>query len=76
MAKAILGKWEEAASDLHLAAKLDFDEEINAVLKQVIIFNSDMLLLKEERIFRYRTPEFPTTVITVGWTYSAQNRGA
>ncbi|KAJ4745960.1 thioredoxin family protein [Rhynchospora pubera] len=35
MAKAMLGKWEEAASDLHLAAKLDYDEEINAVLKKV-----------------------------------------
>lgn len=55
MANAMLGKWEEAASDLHLSAKLDFDEEINAVLKQVILLNSDMLLLKEERIFRYHT---------------------
>lgn len=76
MAKAMLGKWEEAASDLHLAAKLDFDEELNAVLKQVILLNSDMLLLKEERIFTCHTPEFSTFVIIVGWTYSAQNRGA
>ncbi|KAJ3705814.1 hypothetical protein LUZ61_009519 [Rhynchospora tenuis] len=35
MAKAMLGKWEEAASDLHVAAKLDYDDEINAVLKKV-----------------------------------------
>ncbi|KAJ1701418.1 hypothetical protein LUZ63_001197 [Rhynchospora breviuscula] len=35
MAKAMLGEWEEAASDLHQAAKLDYDEEINAVLKKV-----------------------------------------
>lgn len=35
MALAMLGKWEEAAKDLHLASKLDYDEEINAVLKKV-----------------------------------------
>uniref|UniRef100_A0ACD5Y244 Uncharacterized protein n=1 Tax=Avena sativa TaxID=4498 RepID=A0ACD5Y244_AVESA len=35
MAKAMLGKWEDAAHDLHLAAKLDFDEEIGAELKKV-----------------------------------------
>lgn len=35
MAKAMLGKWEDAAHDLHLAAKLDFDEEICSELKKV-----------------------------------------
>ncbi|GMH26629.1 hypothetical protein Nepgr_028472 [Nepenthes gracilis] len=35
IARALLGKWEEAAKDLHLASNLDYDEEINAVLKKV-----------------------------------------
>ncbi|KAJ9173441.1 hypothetical protein P3X46_016576 [Hevea brasiliensis] len=35
MARAMLGQWEEAAKDLHLASKLDYDEEISAVLKKV-----------------------------------------
>ncbi|URE19018.1 Thioredoxin [Musa troglodytarum] len=35
MAKAMLGQWEEAASDLHVASKLDYDDEINSVLKKV-----------------------------------------
>jgi len=35
MAKALLGQWEEAAKDLHVASKIDFDEEISAALKQV-----------------------------------------
>ncbi|KAJ7944789.1 TPR repeat-containing thioredoxin TDX [Quillaja saponaria] len=35
IARAMLGQWEEAAKDLHVASKLDFDEEINAVLKKV-----------------------------------------
>ncbi|KAG6553533.1 hypothetical protein Mapa_004446 [Marchantia paleacea] len=34
-AKALLGKWEEAAKDLHVASKLDYDEEIGAILKKV-----------------------------------------
>ncbi|KAJ7537320.1 hypothetical protein O6H91_11G001300 [Diphasiastrum complanatum] len=34
-AKALLGLWEEAAKDLHLASRLDYDEEIAAVLKKV-----------------------------------------
>ncbi|KAL6178254.1 hypothetical protein ACLB2K_049773 [Fragaria x ananassa] len=34
-AKAMLGHWEEAASDLHIASKLDYDEEIGSVLKKV-----------------------------------------
>lgn len=36
MARAMLGQWEEAAKDLHLASKLDYDEEISSVLKKVI----------------------------------------
>ncbi|CAN1834274.1 FAM10 family protein At4g22670 [Linum perenne] len=35
MARALLGQWEEAAKDLHVASKLDYDEEISAVLKKV-----------------------------------------
>ncbi|PON60713.1 DnaJ-like [Trema orientale] len=35
MARAILGHWEDAASDLHVASKIDFDEEIGLVLKKV-----------------------------------------
>nr|DAD18600.1 TPA_asm: hypothetical protein HUJ06_020063 [Nelumbo nucifera] len=35
IARSMLGQWEEAAVDLHLASKLDYDEEINAVLKKV-----------------------------------------
>ncbi|KAK8461212.1 hypothetical protein SEVIR_1G000400v4 [Setaria viridis] len=35
MAYAMLGKWEEAARDLHTASNMDYDEEINAVLKKV-----------------------------------------
>ncbi|KAK4394898.1 TPR repeat-containing thioredoxin TDX [Sesamum angolense] len=30
-----VGLWEEAASDLHVASKLDFDEEIHLMLKKV-----------------------------------------
>ena len=37
VARAMLGQWEEAAKDLHLASTLDYDEEINAVLKKVLI---------------------------------------
>ncbi|CAI0413762.1 unnamed protein product [Linum tenue] len=35
MARSLLGQWEEAAKDLHVASKLDYDEEISAVLKKV-----------------------------------------
>lgn len=35
VARAMLGLWEEAASDLHVASKLDYDEEIGLVLKKV-----------------------------------------
>lgn len=32
---AMLGQWEEAARDLHVASKLDYDEEIGLVLRKV-----------------------------------------
>ncbi|GAB2274110.1 hypothetical protein Dimus_008881 [Dionaea muscipula] len=35
IARAMIGQWEEASKDLHMASKLDFDEEIDAVLKKV-----------------------------------------
>ncbi|KAK9091488.1 hypothetical protein Sjap_024665 [Stephania japonica] len=35
IARAMLGQWEEAAKDLHVAAKLDYDEEIGSILKKV-----------------------------------------
>ncbi|EXB25601.1 TPR repeat-containing thioredoxin TDX [Morus notabilis] len=35
IARAMLGHWEDAASDLHVASKLDYDEEIGLVLKKV-----------------------------------------
>ncbi|KAL5728153.1 hypothetical protein ACHQM5_001269 [Ranunculus cassubicifolius] len=35
MARAMLGQWEEAAKDLHVASTIDYDEDICAVLKKV-----------------------------------------
>ncbi|KAL3825050.1 hypothetical protein ACJIZ3_021079 [Penstemon smallii] len=35
MARAMLGLWEEAATDLNVASKLDFDEETYMMLKKV-----------------------------------------
>ncbi|KAJ7975261.1 TPR repeat-containing thioredoxin TDX [Quillaja saponaria] len=35
MGRAMLGLWEEAANDLHVASKLDYDEEIDLMLKKV-----------------------------------------
>ncbi|KAK8613995.1 hypothetical protein V6N13_122374 [Hibiscus sabdariffa] len=35
IARSMLGQWEDAAKDLHMASKLDYDEEINNVLKKV-----------------------------------------
>ncbi|RDX66268.1 TPR repeat-containing thioredoxin TDX [Mucuna pruriens] len=35
MSRALLGLWEEAANDLHVASKLDYDEEIGMALKKV-----------------------------------------
>lgn len=36
IARAMLGLWEEAAGDLRVASKLDYDEEIGAVLRKVL----------------------------------------
>lgn len=38
MSRAMLGLWEEAASDLHVASKLDYDEEISMALKKVFAY--------------------------------------
>jgi hypothetical protein len=51
-AHALLGHWEEAVKDLHVAAKLDFDEETNAFLKTVrvyhpVLFSSSVRLGRE-----------------------------
>ncbi|KAF9602627.1 hypothetical protein IFM89_030515 [Coptis chinensis] len=35
IARSMLGQWEEAAKDLHLASRIDYDEEIAAVFKKV-----------------------------------------
>ncbi|KAL1371316.1 hypothetical protein HN51_001527 [Arachis hypogaea] len=35
IARSMLGQWEEAAKDLHVASNIDYDEEISAVLKKV-----------------------------------------
>ncbi|XP_042499475.1 TPR repeat-containing thioredoxin TDX [Macadamia integrifolia] len=35
IAKAMLGQWEEATKDLHVASNLDYDEEIGSALKKV-----------------------------------------
>ncbi|KAF9602449.1 hypothetical protein IFM89_028000, partial [Coptis chinensis] len=34
IARSMLGQWEEAAKDLHLASRIDYDEKIAAVLKK------------------------------------------
>lgn len=31
----MLGQWEKAAKDLHVASNIDFDEEISTILKKV-----------------------------------------
>lgn len=41
MAQAMLGQWAEAAKNLHLASTIDYDEEINAVLKKVSFYMAD-----------------------------------
>ena len=40
MANAMLGKWEEAARDLHAASNIDYNDEIKATLKKVEYFFS------------------------------------
>ena len=42
MAQAMLGQWEDSAKDLHLASKLDYDEEISVVLKKVSLSTLSM----------------------------------
>lgn len=53
MARALLGSWEEAARDLHVASKLDFDEEIGLMLKKVnhLSYLSDIAFLSLGFIF-------------------------
>lgn len=53
MARAMLGLWEEAASDLHVASKLDYDEEIGMALKKVIFLLSADGACKKNRFFNY-----------------------
>lgn len=36
IARSLLGQWEEAAKDLHVASNIDYDEEISTILKKVI----------------------------------------
>ncbi|KAF9610295.1 hypothetical protein IFM89_021965 [Coptis chinensis] len=36
IARSILGQWKEAAKDLHLASRIDYDEEIAVVLKKPV----------------------------------------
>lgn len=40
----MIGQWEEAAKDLHVASNIDFDEEINAVLKKVFFLSPGIIL--------------------------------
>ncbi|PWA93790.1 FAM10 family protein [Artemisia annua] len=40
IALSMLGQWEEAAKDLHVASKLDYDEEISSVLKKAAYENA------------------------------------
>ncbi|KAL9159275.1 hypothetical protein ABFS82_08G122700 [Erythranthe guttata] len=47
IALAMLGSWEDAVDDLHVAAKLDFDEEIDSTLKKV---ETNAKRMKEHRI--------------------------
>ncbi|KAK8937548.1 TPR repeat-containing thioredoxin TDX [Platanthera guangdongensis] len=54
MAKALLGKWEEAASDLHIASKLDHDEEIHSILKMVVEPNAQKIEEHRRRYERLR----------------------
>lgn len=37
IALAMLGKWREAAKDLHTASTIDYDDEINSWLKKVTL---------------------------------------
>lgn len=46
MARAMLGLWEKAGDDLYMASKLDFDDEIDLVLKKVILCHDVDLIFK------------------------------
>lgn len=39
IARSMLGQWQEAAKDLHVASNIDYDEEISAVLKKVFFLS-------------------------------------
>ena len=41
MSRRLLGHWEEAAHDLQTACKLDYDEDANEMLKEVLPNVSD-----------------------------------
>lgn len=73
---AMLGKWEEAASDLHVASKLDHDEEIGSVLKRVLLLSLELLsefLIGEMNIL---AELFLATCDLKGGTKCSQNRTA
>lgn len=64
MARAMLGEWEEAAKDLHLASTIDYDEEISAVLKKVCAALSISLIS-----FDSLTMNKPDLVTNVLWKF-------
>jgi suppressor of tumorigenicity protein 13 len=43
IALAMLGKWEQAAKDLHTASTIDYDDEINSWLKKVTLHFSQII---------------------------------
>ena len=45
----MLGQWEDATKDLYLASMLDYDEEINNVLKKVCLSVHSFSLFSFER---------------------------
>ena len=53
MALALLGKWEEAARDLHTVSKIYYDEEIFAMLKNMLKWCHSGLDIWMERNFSY-----------------------
>lgn len=44
----MLGQWEEAAADLHVASKLDYDEEIGKALKKVTVGRKPLIIKSSE----------------------------
>ena len=53
MAYAMLGKWEEAARDLHTASNMDYDEEISAVLKKVNFLRTSFIICMASLLAHY-----------------------